>query len=86
MRRVGFILQRKFVRNAEPSFAGYRGRKRSSGSVFNAFRLAKLAMCDRLSTWERGFVASVAKQKKLSPKQLAVLERLVRQYLEGGAP
>jgi hypothetical protein len=52
----------------------------------NAFRLAKLAMCDRLSTWERGFVASVAKQKKLSPKQLAVLERLVRRYLGGGAP
>ena len=40
----------------------------------NAFRLAKLAMCDRLSTWERGFVASVAKHKKLSPKQLEIIE------------
>ena len=52
----------------------------------NAFRLAKLAMCDNLTSWERRFVASLAKQKKLSPRQLAVLERLVRQYLEGGAP
>ena len=46
----------------------------------NAFRLARLAMCDRLNSWERGFVRDVSKRRKLSPKQQAIIDRLVRQY------
>ena len=48
----------------------------------NAFRLAKLAMCDGLTNWERGFVASVSKQKKVSPKQQQIIDRLCATYLE----
>lgn len=48
----------------------------------NAFRLARLAMCDGLTHWERGFVASVAKQKKVSPKQQQIIDRLCADYLE----
>jgi hypothetical protein len=48
----------------------------------NGFRLAKLAMVPGLTNWERQFVADVSKRRKLSPKQLAIAERLVRQYLE----
>jgi hypothetical protein len=49
---------------------------------FNAFRLVKLAMCDRLSPWERMFVRDVSQRRKLSPKQLAIIDRLCAQYLE----
>ena len=49
----------------------------------NGFRLAKLSMCDKLSDWERDFVRSVGEKKHLSPKQLEIVERLCRRYLEG---
>jgi hypothetical protein len=48
----------------------------------NAFRLVKLAMCDQLSPWERMFVRDVSQRRKLSPKQLAIIDRLCAQYLE----
>jgi len=49
----------------------------------NAFRLAKIQMCAGLSSWERQFVQSLAKQgSKLSPKQQAVFDRLCSTYLE----
>ena len=48
----------------------------------NAFRLAKLAMCSSLSAWERGFVRSVSQQKKVSPKQQAIIDRLSATHLE----
>jgi len=48
----------------------------------NAFKLARLGMCEGLSKWERGFVRSVSGKKHLSPKQLAVVERLCREYLK----
>jgi len=52
----------------------------------NGFRLAKLQMCPSLSSWERAFVDSLAKQRgKLSPKQQTVLDRLCADYLEGKA-
>jgi hypothetical protein len=50
-----------------------------------AARIARLAMCEALNDWERGFVASVSKFRKLSPKQVAVIDRLFAQYLKGGA-
>jgi hypothetical protein len=50
-----------------------------------AARIARLAMCEALNDWERGFVASVSKFRKLSPKQVAVLDRLFTHYLKGGA-
>jgi hypothetical protein len=52
----------------------------------NAFKLAKLAMCEGLSKWERSFVHHVSQQRKLSPKQQALLVQLCTQYLEGKTP
>lgn len=49
----------------------------------NAFSLAKLSMCEGLSDWERGFVRDVSRQRKLSPKQQALVERLAAEHLEG---
>jgi hypothetical protein len=48
----------------------------------NAFRLARLGMCEGLSKWERSFVHHVSQQRKLSPKQQALLVRLCATYLE----
>jgi hypothetical protein len=52
----------------------------------NAFRLARLGMCERLSKWERDFVHHLAQQRKLSPRQQVLVERLYREYLEAKAP
>jgi hypothetical protein len=52
----------------------------------NSFKLAKLGMCAGLSPWEREFVASVLKRKKLSPRQSVVVDRLVAKYLEAPSP
>jgi hypothetical protein len=49
---------------------------------FNSLRLVKLAMHSGLSPFERAFVDNISKRRKLSPKQQALLDRLVRQYLE----
>jgi hypothetical protein len=48
----------------------------------NAFRIAKLAMCNSLTNWERQFVKSIRAQRKLSPKQQAVLSKLYTERLE----
>ena len=48
----------------------------------NAFRLAKLSMHPALTDREREFVANVAQCRKLSPRQHAVLDRLVAAYLQ----
>jgi hypothetical protein len=51
----------------------------------NAFKLAKLQMCDGLSTWARGFIESLAKLGgKYSPKRQEVFDRLCVTYLKGG--
>ena len=52
----------------------------------NALRLARLGMCSTLSPWERQFVRDVSQQRKLSPKQSALVERLAVQHLEAKAP
>ena len=49
----------------------------------NAFRLARLLMCDKLNSWERGFVRDLSQRRKLSPKQQEIIDRLCAQYLEG---
>jgi len=51
----------------------------------NAFRLARLAMCDKLTHWERKFCRSVLHRQKVSPKQQQIIERLCATYLEGKA-
>jgi hypothetical protein len=48
---------------------------------FNAMRLARLAMCEGLRSWERGFVESVSRQEKLSPRQQEILDQLSVTYL-----
>jgi hypothetical protein len=50
----------------------------------NGFRLARLQMCPGLSSWEREFIDSLAKQGsiKLTPKQQSALDRLCLTYLE----
>jgi hypothetical protein len=50
----------------------------------NAFRLAKLAMSEELSKWEREFLLSIAHQNRLSPRQQEILDELVTKFL--GAP
>ena len=52
------------------------------GQKLNAFKLAKLAMCDRLNPWERRFVADMSRRNRMSPRQHEIVERLCRDYLE----
>jgi hypothetical protein len=52
---------------------------------FDAARVARLAMCSSLSAWERSFVRSVSQQRKLSPRQQALVEWLYVQHLEGAS-
>jgi hypothetical protein len=52
--------------------------------AFNAFRLAKLSMCEGLTSWEDRFVRDVLKCRKLSPRQEALIARLVENYLSEG--
>jgi len=51
----------------------------------NRFRLAKLAMCDRLTSWERHFVRDASQRKRVSPKQPEVIDRLCATHLEEAA-
>jgi hypothetical protein len=51
----------------------------------NGFKLAKLAMCDRLTSWEWHFVRDLQHRKKLSPRQQAVIDKLAVAYLEEAA-
>jgi hypothetical protein len=51
--------------------------------TLNAFRMARLAMRPDLTGWERQFICSVSGKKHLSPKQEALIAKLVTQYLEG---
>jgi hypothetical protein len=51
---------------------------------FNALRIAKLAMSDELTDWEREFLKNVAAQRKLSSPQQACLDRLAER-LKGTA-
>lgn len=51
----------------------------------NAFKLAKLQMCE-LTDRDRRFVESLARQgTKFSPKQQEVFDKLCATYLKGGA-
>jgi hypothetical protein len=50
--------------------------------TLNSFSLARLAMCDRLTPWERSFVRDVSQRRKLSPRQQEIVERLCREYLK----
>jgi hypothetical protein len=52
----------------------------------NSFKLARLQMHPGLTSWERAFVDSLAKQgNKLSPKQQVVFDRICATHLEGRA-
>jgi hypothetical protein len=48
----------------------------------NGFRLAKLAMCAGLDAWERNFVCDVSQQRKLSPRQQEIVNKLAAKYLK----
>jgi hypothetical protein len=51
----------------------------------NGSKLAKLQMCDGLSTWARGFIESLAKLGgNYSPKQQEWLDKLCTTHLKGG--
>jgi hypothetical protein len=43
-----------------------------------------LTRCDLLSEWERDFVASIPDFRRLSPKQSAVLRKLVLRVMAAG--
>jgi hypothetical protein len=49
--------------------------------TLNSFKLAKLAMVEGLSKWERSFVADISKRRKFSPKQQEVLDTIAGKYL-----
>jgi hypothetical protein len=51
----------------------------------NAFRLENLAMCDRLTSWERHFVRDVSQRKRVSPKQQEIIDRLCAIYVKEAA-
>jgi hypothetical protein len=53
----------------------------------NGYKLARLQMAHGLNQWEREFVQFLAKlgNRKLTPKQQAVFDRLVLTHLEGRA-
>jgi hypothetical protein len=50
--------------------------------TLNSFRLARLGMCSKLTDWERAFIHDVSQQRKLSPKQQQIIDRLCADYLE----
>jgi len=50
---------------------------------FNALRIARLLMSGGLSEWERKFMKSIAPLKKLSPRQTAVLDKLLEKFQIG---
>jgi hypothetical protein len=52
----------------------------------NAYKLARRSMCSCLNAWERTFVRSVSQQRKLSPKQQEIVDRLSATHLEGATP
>jgi hypothetical protein len=52
----------------------------------NAFRLARLAMQERLSAWERNFIRDAAQRKKLTPRQQEIVDELAATHLKGEAP
>lgn len=49
---------------------------------FSGYRMARLAMCDRLSRWERNFVHDVSQHRKLTHRQQTIVDRLVATYLD----
>ena len=48
----------------------------------NAFRLARLAMCEGLNPWERNFLRSVSQRRKVSSKQQQIIDRLCADHLK----
>ena len=62
--------------------AGCHDRRHSLGKKLNGFKLARLAMVDGLTTWERSFVRDVSQRRKLSPKQQQIIDRLCTDYLK----
>jgi hypothetical protein len=67
-------------------FADYRARKREEpeprpASALEPITTAEaIAICldhpETLTVWEQGFLASIRRLSRLSPKQLAVLQRI----------
>lgn len=51
----------------------------------NGYRLARLGMCPSLNRWEASFVQSVSQCKKLSHRQLQIIDRLCATHLERGS-
>jgi hypothetical protein len=49
---------------------------------FNALRIARLTMCNGLTSWQRKFVSDIAPLRKLSPRQQEILDELVEKFLE----
>jgi hypothetical protein len=60
------------------------GEKALPFPTFSGYRLARLAMCDRLSLWERNFVHDLSQRRKLTHRQQAIVDRLAATYLEVG--
>ena len=54
--------------------------------ILNAYRPARLGMCEGLSKWERGFVRDISQRQKLSPRQQRILAELCAKYLKEKTP
>jgi hypothetical protein len=48
----------------------------------NGFRLARLLMCGRPTSWERHFVGDVSQRKRVSPRQQKIIDRLCADYVK----
>jgi hypothetical protein len=55
------------------------------GRRLNLARVARLLTCPWLSSWETGFVRSLSRQKKFSPKQEMLLGRIYCHFFGGPA-
>ena len=51
----------------------------------NAFRIAKLSMLPGLTRWERKLLASMARRRRISPREQRIIDALCAKYLEGEA-
>jgi hypothetical protein len=48
-----------------------------------AYRVAKMLMAPGLTRWQIQFLSSVARQRKFSPRQTVVLERMWDEFFGG---
>jgi hypothetical protein len=64
-----------------------QANRQPSGFTSGHAALAAWALCFRadLTTWECGFLTDIRRRRSLTPKQAAILQRIVTELRQGGA-